>query len=41
MAFVNKAERNIRLSNTEDAKNDHVGPGSYQANKIGSKNYLS
>jgi len=41
MAFVYKAERNIVLSNTEDAKNQNLGPGSYEAVKPGAKNYNS
>jgi len=29
MAFVYKAERNIKFSETEDGKNVNLGPGSY------------
>ena len=39
MAFVFKAERNIVLSNTEDARNKNLGPGSYQAQKPPVKQY--
>ena len=30
MAFVYKADRNIKLTNQETAKNENLGPGSYQ-----------
>ena len=39
MAFVFKAERNIVLANTEDAKNKNLGPGSYQVGKGNMRNY--
>jgi len=42
MAFVYKAERNIVLTHTEEARNLNLGPGSYQVDKpILPKNYGS
>ena len=33
MAFVYKAERNIQLTNTEEARLTNLGPGSYAVEK--------
>ena len=41
MAFVYKAERNIKLTHTEDAKNMAVGPGSYVLSKPSTRQYHS
>lgn len=43
MAFVYKAERVIKMSHNEGAKNQNLGPGSYSVNKPPPKsnNYFS